>query len=60
MGKKLKVGDIITLPDNKRDIALNKVGGLNVEILSIEKSWDDFEVAEVKIIATGNTTKIVL
>ena len=56
----MKVGDIIKLPDNKRDMALNKVGGLYVEILSITDDWDGFKVAEVKIKATGNTTKIIL
>jgi len=55
-----KVGDIITLTDNKRDLFLNKIGGLTVEILEFEDTWGDFKVTKVKIIATGNTTKILV
>ena len=55
-----KVGDIIQLSDNKRDLGLNRIGGLNVEILEFEDTWGNFKVTKVKIIATGNTTKILL
>jgi hypothetical protein len=55
-----KVGDTIQLSDNKRDLFLNKIGGLNVEILEFEDTWGNFKVTKVKIIATGNTTKILL
>ncbi len=55
-----KVGDTIQLSDNKRDLFLNKVGGLNVEILEFEDTFGSFKVTKVKIIATGNTTKILL
>lgn len=56
----MKVGDIIKLPDNKRDIHLNKVGGLYVEILSLSDATEGFRIAEVEFIATGNTTQILL
>ena len=59
----MKVGDVILLPDNKRDMAFNKIGGLNVEIISIKEFKDDSPtiiIAEVKIIGTGNTIKIIL
>jgi hypothetical protein len=55
-----KVGDTIQLSDNKRDLFLNKIGGLSVEILEFEDTWGNFKVTKVKIIATGNTTKILL
>lgn len=55
----MKVGDIIKLPDNKRDLALNKIGGLFVEILSITEDWDCFKKCEVKILITGNITWVV-
>lgn len=60
MGNQLKVGDIITLPDNKRDLGLNKVGGLIVEIISLKEDWDSFVIAEVKILITGNIIKILI
>lgn len=59
----MKVGDIIKLPKNKRDMYFNKIGSLKVEILSIKEFKDDSPtiiITEVKIIATGNTTKIIL
>jgi hypothetical protein len=60
MEKNHKVGDVITLSDNKRDLFLNKVGGLNVEILAFLEDMGNFKITRVKIISTGNTTKIVL
>ena len=56
----MKVGDVIKLPDNKRDLHLNKIGGLNVEILAFEDNWGKFKLTKIKIIATGNTTQILL
>jgi hypothetical protein len=60
MEKNHKVGDVITLSDNKRDMFLNKVGGLNVEILAFLEDMGSFKVTRVKFISTGNTTKILL
>jgi len=58
--KEIKVGDVITLHERKRDLFMNKIGLLQVEILSIENDWDGFDVAEVRFLATGNKTKILI
>ncbi len=60
MEDKHKIGDIITLSNNKRDLAFNKVGGLYVKIISLKEDYEGFMVAEVKILATGNIIKILL
>ena len=60
MEDKHKIGDIITLSNNQRDLAFNKVGGLYVKIISLKEHYEGFMVAEVKILATGNIIKILL
>lgn len=54
----MKVGYKIELPDNKRDLSFNRIGGLKVEILEIYGRHN--HLAKVKIIATGTITDIVL
>ena len=60
MSKEIKVGNKIILSDRKRDLAMNRIGGLEVEVLDIKTSWDEFKTAKVKILATGTITNIVL
>ena len=55
----MKVGEVIKLADNKRDLYLNRIGGLFVEILEIDKR-EKLTFAKVKIIATGNITNILI
>lgn len=54
--KGIEIGEILTLSDNKRDIAFVKIGGLNVRVLKHLGG----RKYEVEILVTGNTTTVYL
>ena len=58
MDNNIKVGDIIQLPDNKRDMTFNKIGGLKVKILKIFGRHN--QLANVEVLINGNETTIII
>lgn len=54
----MEVGDIITLPKKKRDFNFDQIGGLKVQIISIEGRHS--QIATVQILATGKITEIII